>query len=403
MDLSKIFLKDACPTKMGGQAVMEGIMMRGETKTALALRLPGGEIKVETEDVKEQKKWMKVPLVRGVVSFIASLVMGTGKLMRAAELLGEFDEEEYEETRFEKWLGERFGSKAAWNFMIYLSVALALVFTVGIFIILPTGAVGLMKMVTDSIFWLNFVEGAVRILLFVLYVWAISFMGEIKRVFQYHGAEHKTIHCFENGLELTPENCRQFPTLHPRCGTSFLMFVFIIAFALHFLLGWPNLILRVVSRLLLLPVIAGLSYELLRWAGKSDNIVVKILSVPGLYLQKITTKEPDDSQLEVAIAAINAVLEAEGKPGAAQPWADAAKVNAAESCGCSDYRMAGAHGRRPACNAANSSGCCDGRMPDAKGRSRAFGGGRAKARGYVAEDASAVMPQRSRLQVRRFL
>lgn len=388
MDLSKIFLKDACPTKMGGQAVMEGIMMRGETKTALALRLPGGEIKVETEDVKEQKKWMKVPLVRGVVSFIASLVVGTGKLMRAAEILGEFDEEEYEETRFEKWLGERFGSKAAWNFMIYLSVALALVFTVGIFIILPTGAVGLMKLVTDSIFWLNFVEGAVRILLFVLYVWAISFMGEIKRVFQYHGAEHKTIHCFENGLELTPENCRQFPTLHPRCGTSFLMFVFIIAFALHFLLGWPSLILRVVSRLLLLPVIAGLSYELLRWAGKSDNIVVKILSVPGLYLQKITTKEPDDSQLEVAIAAINAVLVAEGKSAAVQSCGDAAKGdaesaakdNAAKSCGWSHRCMSGA-----------------------KGRSRVFGGGRAKARGYMADDASAVMTQRSRLEMRRFL
>lgn len=316
MDLSRIFLKDACPTKMGGQAVMEGIMMRGETKTALALRLPGGEISVETEDIKEQKKWMKIPIIRGVVAFVASLVMGTGKLMRSAEILGEFDDEEYEESKFEKWLNNKFGSKAAWNFMIYISVAVALAFTVGVFIILPTGVVSLMKLFTDSVFWLNFAEGAMRILLFVLYVWAISFMGEIKRVFQYHGAEHKTIHCFENGLELTPENCRQFPTLHPRCGTSFLMFVFIIAFALHFLLGWPNLIIRVVSRLLLLPVIAGLSYELLRWAGKSDNTVVKILSIPGLYLQKITTKEPDDSQLEVAIAAINAVLEAEGKTSA---------------------------------------------------------------------------------------
>ena len=153
----------------------------------------------------------------------------------------------------------------------------------------------------------------------MLYVWAISFMGEIKRVFQYHGAEHKTIHCYESGLELTPENCRQFPTLHPRCGTSFLMFVFIIAFALHFLLGWPNLALRIISRLLLLPVIAGLSYELLRWAGKGDSLVVKILSIPGLYLQKITTKEPDDKQLEVAIASINAVLEAEGKKPPAEP------------------------------------------------------------------------------------
>ena len=313
MDLSKIFLKGACPTKMGGQAVMEGIMMRGETKTALALRLPDGSIKVETGDIKEQKKWMKLPLVRGVASFISSLVVGTGQLMKSAEILTDAEDEEYEETRFERWLNKKFGSKGAWSFMIYVSVIIALLFTVGVFIILPTAVVNLMKLFTENIFWLNFTEGVVRILLFVLYVWAISFMGDIKRVFQYHGAEHKTIHCFENGLELTPENCRQFPTLHPRCGTSFLMFVFIIAFALHFLLGWPNLILRIVSRLLLLPLIAGLSYELLRWAGKSDNTVVKILSIPGLYLQKITTKEPDDRQLEVAITAINAVLAAEGK------------------------------------------------------------------------------------------
>lgn len=319
MDLSKIFRKGINPTKMGGQAVMEGIMMRGETKSALAVRLPDGTIKVETEDIKQQKKWMKLPLIRGVVAFISSLIMGTGQLMKSAELLGEADDEEYEETRFEKWLDDKFGSKGAWNVLMYMSVVLALAFTIGVFIILPTGVVSLMKLFTDSVFWLNFAEGAFRILLFVLYVWAISFMGEIKRVFQYHGAEHKTIHCYESGLELTPENCRQFPTLHPRCGTSFLMFVFIIAFALHFLLGWPNLALRIISRLLLLPVIAGLSYELLRWAGKGDSLVVKILSIPGLYLQKITTKEPDDKQLEVAIASINAVLEAEGKKPPAEP------------------------------------------------------------------------------------
>ena len=309
MDLKKIFLKDACPTKMGGQAVMEGIMMKGEERTALAVRLPDGTIKIDVHKTKEPSRWMKVPLIRGVVAFVGSLVTGTRMLMDSAEILAEEEDEEYEESRFEKWLNEKFGNKGAWNIMIYASVVVALLFTVGIFIILPTGVVNLMKLFTDSVFWLNFAEGVFRILLFVLYVRAISFMGEIKRVFQYHGAEHKTIHCFENGLELTPENCRRFPTLHPRCGTSFLMFVFLIAFALHFLLGWPNLFLRIVSRLLLLPVIAGLSYELLRWAGRSDNLVVKILSLPGLYLQKITTKEPDDSQLEVAIAAIKAVCQ----------------------------------------------------------------------------------------------
>lgn len=309
MDLSKIFLKDACPTKMGGQAVMEGIVMKGEQKTALAVKLPNGDIKVRIQKTKLPGKWAKLPLVRGVAAFIESLVTGTRTLMDSAEILEEFDDEEYEESRFEKWLNDKFGSKGVWNLMVYTSVAIALIFTVGVFIILPTGAVNIMKYFTDSVFWLNFAEGVFRILLFVAYVWAISFMGEIKRVFQFHGAEHKTIHCFENGLELTPENCEQFPTLHPRCGTSFLMFVFIIAFALHFLLGWPSLVLRIVSRLLLLPVIAGLSYELLKLAGRSDNIIVKILSLPGLYLQKITTKEPDKEQLEVAIAAIEAVCE----------------------------------------------------------------------------------------------
>ena len=307
MDLSRIFRKDACPTKMGGQAVMEGIMMRGDKKTALAVRLPNGNIRVDMMKTKEQGKWAKIPLVRGVAAFVDSLVSGTRILMKSADILAEFDDEEYEETKFEKWMNNKFGTDAVWNFMIYFSVVIAILFSVGVFIILPTGVVNLLKLFTDSIFWLNFAEGAVRILLFVLYVWAISFMGEIRRVFQYHGAEQKTIHCFECGLELTPENCRQFPTLHPRCGTSFLMFVFIIAFIMHFILGWPNLVFRIVSRLLLLPVIAGLSYELLKWAGRSDNIVVKVLSLPGLYLQKITTKEPDDRQLEVAIAAINAV------------------------------------------------------------------------------------------------
>lgn len=395
MDLNKIFLKDACPTKMGGQAVMEGIMMRGEKKTALALRLPNGKIKVDTDDIKEQKKWMKIPLVRGVVAFVASLVMGTGQLMKSAEILGEFDEEEYEESRLEGWLNDKFGSKGAWNIMIYISVIVALIFTVGVFIILPTGVVSLMKLFTSSIFWLNFAEGAMRIALFVLYVWAISFMGDIKRVFQYHGAEHKTIHCFENGLELTPENCRQFPTLHPRCGTSFLMFVFIIAFALHFLLGWPSLIMRVISRLLLLPVIAGLSYELLRWAGKSDNIVVKVLSIPGLYLQKITTKEPDDSQLEVAIASINAVLAAEGKLEDGAEGSGAAAVEGTEDR-VSGAEIAGRVRSRGRARSVNGAAHARSMKIAAAGQAEAMAGA-----GFD-EDGN-IIPSKPRLQRRRFL
>ena len=307
MDLNKIFLKNACPTKMGGQAVMEGIMMKGETKTALAVRLPDGRIRIRTTENKKPGKWMTYPLIRGVCAFVQSMVQGTKVLMDSADILAMYDDEEYEEGRFEKWINNRFGSKAAWNFMLYSSVAVAIVLSVGLFIIAPTWVVNLMKHFTDSIFWLNFVEGALRIAMFVGYVWAVSFMPDIRTVFRYHGAEHKTIHCFENNLELTPENADTFPTLHPRCGTSFLMFVFIIAFALHFLLGWPVLWLRILTRLLLLPVIAGLSYELLKWAGRSDNIIVKILSLPGLYLQKVTTRQPSREELEVAIASIKAV------------------------------------------------------------------------------------------------
>lgn len=307
MDLNKIFLKDACPTKMGGQAVMEGIMMKGETKTALAVRLPDGRIRIRTTENKKPGKWVTYPLIRGVCAFVQSMVQGTKVLMDSADILAMYDDEEYEEGRFEKWINNRFGSKAAWNFMLYSSVAVAIVLSVGLFIIAPTWVVNLMKHFTDSIFWLNFVEGALRIAMFVGYVWAVSFMPDIRTVFRYHGAEHKTIHCFENNLELTPENADTFPTLHPRCGTSFLMFVFIIAFALHFLLGWPVLWLRIITRLLLLPVIAGLSYELLKWAGRSDNIIVKILSLPGLYLQKVTTRQPSREELEVAIASIKAV------------------------------------------------------------------------------------------------
>ena len=307
MDLKKIFIKDACPTKMGGQAVMEGIMMKGEEKTALAVRLPNNDIVIELTKTKTYGKWMNIPIVRGVVAFLDSLVYGCKTLMDSAEVLEEFEESEgYEQTKLEKWIEKKFGSEALWKFILYTSVVLALVFSVGIFVLLPTWVASLTKFITDSVLWINFVEGVLRIALFVAYVWAISKIPDIRRTFQYHGAEHKTIHAFENG-ELSIEAAREYPTLHPRCGTSFLMFVFIIAFACHVLLGWPVLWLRIVTRILLLPVVAGLSYELLKWAGRSDNWVVKILSLPGLWLQKITTAEPDDSMLEVAVAAINAV------------------------------------------------------------------------------------------------
>lgn len=310
MDLNKIFLKDACPTPVGGQAVMEGIMMRGLERTAVAVRLPDGKIHMRTTPNKKMGKWTKVPIVRGVVSFVSSLVQGTGILMYSADVLeaSTSEDEAYEEDKFEKWMNKTFGKKGAWNVMIYLAVILALVMTIGMFILLPTVVANWMKPIIESDFVFNLVEGVMRIVIFVIYIAIISRMKDIKTVFQYHGAEHKTIHCFENDLELTPANAQQFYTLHPRCGTSFLLFVMVISFVLHLFLGWPSLAMRIVSRLLLVPLVAGLSYELLKWAGRSNNWLVKILSMPGLYLQKLTTKEPDDKQLEVAIAAMKAVM-----------------------------------------------------------------------------------------------
>jgi uncharacterized protein YqhQ len=192
--------------------------------------------------------------------------------------------------------------------MIAFSVAIAIAFVVGVFIIVPTVAVNFLGAYTDNAVVLNLFEGILRIIFFVIYIVVISRMKEIQTTFEYHGAEHKTIHCFESGLPLTPANASGFETLHPRCGTSFLMFVMIIALLLFSLLGWPDLLLRILSRIIFIPLIAGLSYELLRYAGSSDTALVRILSVPGLLLQKLTTRNPDNSQLELAIAALKAVI-----------------------------------------------------------------------------------------------
>ena len=314
MDLKKVFLKDACPTSIGGQAIMEGIMMRGPERTAIGIRMPDGRIFMKTEANPKGSKWGKVPIIRGVVNFVNSMVYGTKVLMYSADKLEEFYPDDYEKDKFDVWVEEKLGKEKAWKILMVLSVVLAIAMSVGLFMLLPTVVVGWISQLTDSILLMNLVEGIVRILIFILYIVLISKMPDIKTVFQYHGAEHKTIHCFENNLELTPANAQQFYTVHPRCGTSFLVFVMIIAVLVHALMGWPNVFLRVAGRLLVLPLIAGLSYELLKWAGRSSNPIVKILSLPGLYVQKLTTKEPSDAQLEVAIAAMKAVLKPAGTP-----------------------------------------------------------------------------------------
>ncbi|MCF0150735.1 MAG: DUF1385 domain-containing protein [Firmicutes bacterium] len=324
MDLNRIFMKNASPTKVGGQAILEGLMMQGARAIAIAIREPAGGIHLTVEPIKPAGRWKKLPVIRGVIAFVNSLVRGTGVLLYSAEVLEQLEETQgegagehkpEEKGKFEQFIESKFGEKAALNFVLYSSVVLSIVLSVGVFVILPTVLMNWLKGVgLENVVLLNLIEGCVRIAMFVIYVLAVSRMEEIHRVFQYHGAEHKTIHCYENGLELTPENAQSFYTLHPRCGTSFLMFVMVISLLVFSLMGWPGLVQRILSRLLLIPVVAGLSYELLQFTGRHNNACVKALSLPGIYLQKITTAEPDLKQLEVAIAAMNAVLPSQHDP-----------------------------------------------------------------------------------------
>ena len=309
LDYDKIFIKEACPTSIGGQAIMEGVMMQGPDRIAIAMRLPSGELYLRTKMKPRDTKVMKIPFIRGIVAFARSLVTGMSTLMESADILEEYAPEYAEEPgKVEAWINKKFGEKAAWNFMMTMALLFAVVVSIAAFVIFPTWVVNfLSKWVTNAVV-LNLIEGILRIAMFIAYVAAIRKIEDIKTLFRYHGAEHKTIHCYENGLVLDPENASGFPTLHPRCGTSFLVFVLIVSLLLFSFLGWPNLLWRIVSRILLIPVIAGISFELLKWAGRSNGKIVRVLSWPGLMLQKLTTAEPTNEQLEVAILSLKAVL-----------------------------------------------------------------------------------------------
>jgi len=314
MDLNRIFVKNCCPTKVGGQAILEGLMMRGSRALAVAVRKPDGNIHITVEPLPGKSKWAKIPVVRGVYAFISSLVTGTGVLFYGADLLekwaAEEDEKAAAEPDAENKTKEKDKKESGFSQgAIYLSVVIAIAICVGLFVLFPTFVLSLIKKAgVENVLLLNLMEGILRILIFVGYVAACSLMPDIKRTFEYHGAEHKTIHCYESGLELTPENAQSFYTLHPRCGTSFMVFVMVISLLIFSLFGWPSLWLRVLSRLLLIPVVAGLSYELLQFTGRHNNGFVKAVSIPGIMLQKVTTREPSLEQLEVAIAAMKAVL-----------------------------------------------------------------------------------------------
>ncbi|MBM7561286.1 DUF1385 domain-containing protein [Fusibacter tunisiensis] len=299
-------------TSIGGQALIEGVMMRGKETIAIAVRKPDGEIEMKTESVSavSKMKLTKLPIFRGVFSLISSMVVGVRALTYSAEFYA-LDEAE-EKDWFEKKLDKIFGEKAD-DVLLGFSIVFAFAFALLLFGVLPTGIVGFFKRFVESAWVLSAMEGVLKFAMFITYIVVISKMKEIKRVFEYHGAEHKTIHCYESGKEVTVENAKTFTTLHPRCGTSFMFYVLSISIILFSFLSWDNLLLRIVSKIVLLPVVAGLSYELIKLAGKSTHPIVKVLSAPGLWLQKLTTNEPDDAQLEVAIAAFKRVLEDEEK------------------------------------------------------------------------------------------
>ncbi len=298
-------------TSIGGQALIEGIMMKGTKKTALAVRKKDGEIHLEPlhfTSVKEKYKILGLPVIRGVVSFVESMVQGYSAMMKSADISGFAEEDEKESPS-----GGTMGAIGAVAFV------LALVLAVALFMYLPAlifDGLNFLALGTLTPFKSLF-EGLLKLAVFVAYVAAVSAMKDIKRVFAYHGAEHKTIFCFEKGLPLTVENVRAQKRLHPRCGTSFMILIFIVSIIISTLLQtvFPTLILNrfvwVAVKILIIPLVCGLGYELIKICGKHDNVFTKIVAFPGLQLQRLTTKEPDDGMIEVAIAALNAVLEDE--------------------------------------------------------------------------------------------
>lgn len=291
---------------IGGQAVIEGVMMKGDGKYAVSVRKPDGEIEVKIEkyqSLRDKYKVADLPVIRGVVTFVESVVMGMKTLNYSA---GFWEDEEEKADKTDK--AEKTDSKGN-DLIMGLVVMLAVIIAIGLFVLLPFLVSELLSKVIPSVQLRGLIEGVIRVALFVGYVKAISYMEDIKRVFMYHGAEHKCINCLENGFELTVENARKQTTVHKRCGTSFMLVVMFVSILFFMFISVPNIWLRMVLRILLIPVIAGLSYEFIIFAGKTENKVMDIVSKPGLWLQSLTTKNPEDAMLEVAIVSVEAVFD----------------------------------------------------------------------------------------------
>lgn len=303
---------------VGGQALMEGIMMNGPEGKAMALRLPDGSISVEKKtftSIKDKNKFFGIPMVRGIVNFVETLIFGYKCLMESAEKTGMDVEEEENMSKLDRWISDHFGEKMM-KVIGAISMVLGFALAFALFVWMPSFLFdAINKLTGERITMLRTIfEGLLRIIIFVIYMFAVSKMKEIKRVYMYHGAEHKSIFCYESGEEMTVENVRKQSRFHPRCGTSFIFVMIILSILASSVvaLAFPSLTqirpVWICVKLLIMPIVMGLGYEFIRYAGKHDNLFVKILSAPGLWMQRITTAEPDDSMIEVGIAAINAVI-----------------------------------------------------------------------------------------------
>ena len=342
--------------KVGGEAVLEGVMMRGTGQYSVAVRREDGSISVTTqkwESVRKRHKILNLPIIRGVVSMIESMVLSFKVLNISAEVYG--GEAEEEPSRFEKWLDRHFG-KSIMDFVMVVAGVLGVGLAIGLFVFLPSLITKLINDASgDSLGWTrNLIEGVIKILIFIGYLKAVSLMKDIRRTFEYHGAEHKSIFCYEAGEELTPENAAKYKRFHPRCGTSFLFIVMIISiliFSLPFV-PWDNIWLRMLVKLPLIPVVMGIGFEFIMLTGKHNNWLTRALSAPGRWMQRITTREPDLEQLEIAITALKNALpdqfpeaaaeaeameaEYQAKKAAEKAEAEAAAGEAAESVGGPD-------------------------------------------------------------------
>lgn len=291
---------------VGGQALIEGVMMRGKNNISMVVRKNDGELVFQDKCVNGNGIISKIPIVRGVVALISSMIVGIKALSFSAEYYAEQDEN-YEPSKFDQWMYDKLGDKAE-NVLVAFSMVTALALAFFMFALLPTILTNFSKSLTDNKVILSAIEGTMKIVIFVGYIFSISQLKDIRRVFQYHGAEHKAIYTFENGEDLTVENARKYTTLHPRCGTNFITIVLMVSILIFSFLSWDSIALRVLYKVLLLPIVAGFSYEIIKLAGKSESKLLKAFSYPGLMMQKITTKEPDDKQLEVALEALKRVV-----------------------------------------------------------------------------------------------